>query len=142
MTQDFKHRVSIVVDKSLPAWQVLNTAAHIAAYFGNRMGEQFGTGESFRTKGNVQYPRNSQYPIIILSASSEQMPVLANAVRKAKDIQGMYFIREMIETTNDDEIVQRLAAKSSNDVEILGVGIFGENQRVKDLTKGFRLWGT
>ncbi len=142
MTQDFDRRVSIVVNKELPSWQVLNTVAHIAAYFGNKMSGQFGTGEFFKANDGVRYPRNSQYAIVILSASLEQLPALAESVRAAKDVQNMFFIREMIETTDDNEIIQRLAAKDSADVELLGVGIFGENQDVKNLTKGFRLWSS
>lgn len=142
MSQDFNHRVSIVVNKELPSWQVLNTVAHIAAYFGNRMGDKFGTGEFFKTNDGVFYPRNSQYAIIVLSASPDRLPVFAKAAHAAKDVQNMSFIREMIETTDDSEITHQLASKNSADVELLGVGIFGENQHVKSLTKGFRLWAS
>ncbi len=89
MAQDFNRRISIVTDRELPAWQVLNTVAHISAYFGNKMGEQFDTG---------------------------------------------------IETTDDNDIALRLSNKKLNDIEYLGVGVFGDSQRLKSLTKGFRLW--
>lgn len=140
MSQDFNHRVSIVVNKELPSWQVLNTVAHIAAYFGNRMGKTFGTDEFFKTNDEVLYPRNSQYAIIVLSARPEQLAVFAKSTDVTKGVQSMCFIREMIETTDDNEIAHQLASKNSADVERLGVGIFGENQEVKNLTKEFRLW--
>lgn len=140
MAQDFNHRISIAVNKELPSWQVLNTVAHIAAYFGNKMGEQFDTGEYFKSRDGSTYPRNSQHAIIVLSAKPEQLPEFAASVCEADDVKAMYFIREMIETTSDDEIVGWLAKKDRSDIELLGVGIYGENSRLKELTSQFRLW--
>jgi hypothetical protein len=140
MKQDFNHRISIVVNKELSSWQVLNTVAHISAYFGNNLGEQLITGEFFETKDGIRYPRNSQYAIIVLSAKPEQLPALAKAVRGAKDVRSMYFIREMIETTSDTEIISWLSEKNADQVELLGVGIYGDNKRLKELTSQFRLW--
>ncbi len=66
MNQDFTKRISIVVDKNLPNWQVLNTVGHISAYFGNKLASEFGTGDYFVTKDGINLPRNTQYPIIVL----------------------------------------------------------------------------
>ncbi len=140
MPQDFSKRISIAIDSALPNWQVLNVVAHISAYFGNQLGANFGTGKYFESQDGILFPRNSQYPIIALSANAQQLPIFAQSVREAQDVQAMFFIREMIETTDDQEIVELLSHKSNQDVELLGVGIFGENQRVKELTKAFKLW--
>jgi hypothetical protein len=140
MQQDMTRRISIVINKELPSWQVLNTVAHISAYFGNLLDEQLTTGEYFESKDGVLYPRNSQYPIIALSAQPNQLQSFAQTVRQANDVSVMYFIREMIETTSDGEIQDWLTNTTSDQVELLGVGIFGENQRVKELTKQFKLW--
>lgn len=97
MQQDFSRKISIVVDKSLPTWQVLNTVAHISAYFGNKMYQPFDTGNYFITKDKINLPRNTQYPIIVLSANSgEQLKNLAAKVREDDSIQSMFFIKEMI----------------------------------------------
>lgn len=140
MQQDMTKKISIVINKELPSWQVLNTVAHISAYFGNTLGENLTTGEYFETKDGVLYLRNSQYPIIALSAQPIQLEYFAQTVRKAQDVQVMHFIREMIETTSDDEIQKWLSKKTDEQVESLGIGIFGENQKVRELTKQFRLW--
>ena len=140
MKQDFDHKISIVINRELPSWQVLNTVAHISGYLGNVLGEQFRTGDNFQTQDGVLYPRNSQYAIIVLSATADQLSSFARSVREANDIQSMFFTREMIETTSDEEIMGELLNKTSNEIELLGVGIFGQNTRVKELTKQFKLW--
>jgi hypothetical protein len=140
MQQDMAKRISIVMNKELPTWQVLNTVAHISAYFGNTLGGQLTTGEYFETKEGILYPRNSQYPIIALAAQPTDLTAFAHTVREATDVQSMFFIREMIETTSDDEIQAWLSEKTNSEIEVLGVGIFGKHQRVKELTKPFKLW--
>ncbi len=52
----------------------------------------------------------------------------------------MFFIKEMVETTDDSEITALVAKESEEEVGYLGVGIFGEHDLVKSLTKNFKLW--
>ena len=46
----------------------------------------------------------------------------------------------MIDTTVDQEIIDGLKNKTEAQTELLGIGIFGENEAVKTLTKKFSLW--
>jgi len=139
MSQDFTKRLSIVVRGDLPTWQALNAVAHISAYVGNKIGSSFGTEEYFVTQDNVNHPRNSQYPFIVLKASSDQMRGFIDDVRKS-ELLYLGFIREMIETTDDAEIEKILAKKIDADIEYLGIGVFGTHEEVKTLTKKFSLW--
>ena len=140
MKQDFNRKISIVVRNDLPNWQVLNTVAHISAYFGNKLGENFNPmGADFTTKDGIGYPRNTQYAIIVLSAEPNEMRDFMKSVREAR-MDNMAFFREMIETTDDEEIQKIVGGKEDKDVEYLGIGIFGENDKVKELTKRFSLW--
>lgn len=139
ISQDFSRKMAIVVNKDLLQWQVLNTVGHISAYLGNKMNTKFDTGESFDSKDGVHHPRNTQYPIIILSAKVGQLPNLA---ARARSLGILYhgFIREMIETTDDEEIAKILSNKEEKDIEYLGVGLFGSNEEVEQLTKNYSLW--
>lgn len=137
--QDFSKKLVVVVNKELPQWQVLNTVGHISAYVGNKMDTTFDTGKSFDTKDKTPHPRNTQYPIIVLSAKVGQLTNLAAKVRES-GLLYHGFIREMIETTDDREIEKILSEKNENDIEYLGVGIFGSNEEVEKLTKNYSLW--
>lgn len=138
-SQDFSRKMVIVVNQELPQWQVLNTVAHISAYLGNRLKENFDTGESFDTKDTIAHPRNTQYPIIMLATKPGK---LQNLMQKVRESGLLYhgFIREMIETTNDKEIEKILANKTEEQIEYLGIGVFGENEKVDALTKNYSLW--
>ncbi|HZP55859.1 MAG TPA: DUF2000 domain-containing protein [Candidatus Saccharimonadales bacterium] len=137
--QDFERKIVIVVNKELEQWQVLNTVAHISAYIGHRLGKDFDTDEYFVTNDGKNHPRNSQYAIIVLKAKPGQMENLMAKVRESKLLYHG-FIREMIDTTDDEEITKILAAKNDAEIEYLGIGIFGPKAEVDALTKNYQLW--
>lgn len=139
MQQDFTKRIAIVVNRELEEWQVLNVVSHISAYLGNKMTDKFDTGDYFETKDGKLHPRNSQFPIIVLAAKEPQLNQLINEVRNSKLLY-IGFIREMIETTDDQKLADTLSNKLDTEVEYLGIGVFGPNEKVKDLTKKFSLW--
>ncbi len=137
--QDFSKKAVIVVNKELEQWQVLNTIAHVSAYLGHKLEESFGTAENFVSKDGIDHPRNSQYAIIILRAKPGQLPNLMDKVR-GSGLLYHGFIKEMIETTDDEEITKILASKTDSEIEYLGIGIFGPKDEVDALTKNYQLW--
>lgn len=137
--QDFTKRFAIVVRNDLPSWQAMNALAHIAAYLGNKLEGGFDTGEYFETRDGAKHPRNTQYPIVALSADPKDLPGFIQEVR-GSGLPYLGFIREMIETTDDQEIVGILKEKNDSEIEYLGIGVFGPNEVVKPLTKKFSLW--
>lgn len=139
MKQDLSKKISIVVREDLPQWQILNTIAHISCYFGNRLAEKFGTGEFFHTKDGVKHPRNTQHPIIVLGAEKDQLKKLMSEVRES-GLEYIGFLNEMIDMTDDEAIQKALSEKEDKDVEYLGIGAFGDKNKIKELTQQFSLW--
>lgn len=137
--QDFSKKITIVVRKDLENWQVLNTVGHISAYFGNQLKDDFGTGEYYVTKDEVKHPRNSQYPIVVLAAEQADLYPLVQDVR-ARGLSTINFIRDMIEYEDDAELAGRVSVVEDKDLDYLGIGIFGDKDALKELTKKFKLW--
>lgn len=138
MNQDFNQKIAIVVREDLPSWQVMNTVAHVSGYLGNKI-TTFLSDETFITSDGQNHPRNSQYAIIILKNTEKG---LRKFMRRVRESNLLYhgFIREMIETTDDSEIQQILGSKKDEEIEYLGIGIFGPIERVNELTQGMSLW--
>lgn len=138
--QDFSKRIVAVVNKELEPWQVANTVGHMSAFHGNQLSKgEFGSGEYFVTQDGIQLPRNSQYPILIKRADHKELHKLYKKAKEAH-VRVHVFIREMIETTDDSEIVASLKDKAIDQVDIYGVALFGDNDAVNALTKHFQLW--
>ena len=138
MNQDFNQKIAIVVREDLPSWQVMNTVAHVSGYLGNKI-TTFLSDENFVTSDEQNHPRNSQYAIIILKNTEKGLRKFMRRVRESKLLYHG-FIREMIETTDDSEIQQILSNKRDDEIEYLGIGIFGPIERVNELTQGMSLW--
>lgn len=137
--QDFSKKITIVVRRDLENWQVLNTVGHISAYFGNQLKDDFGTGGYYITKDGVNHPRNSQYPIVVLAAEQADLYPLIQGVR-ARGLSTINFVRDMIECEDDAELVERISVVEDKDLDYLGVGIFGDKNTLKEITKKFKLW--
>ncbi len=138
--QDFNKRVVIVVNKELETWQMANSVAHMSAYMGNQLSkDQFDTGDFFLTHDGKKLPRNSQYPIIIKRSNEKDLHKLLGKVRDAK-LKHHVFIKEMQDTTNDQEIVEALKTQTEQDTGFYGIAIFGDNEAVNLLTKNFQLY--
>lgn len=137
--QDFTKKISIIINKENEKWQSVNAVAHISAYLGNKMTAPFDTGEIFTTSDDLTYPRNSQFPIIVLESDCAQLKGLVPAV-KTSGLLYLIFIKEMIETSDDMEIESIVKGKADENLEILGLGVFGDKDEVNKITKGFGLW--
>lgn len=138
--QDFDQKFVIVIDPDQPAWKIMNTSGHIAAFLGNKMPAPFDTGKYFVTQDGKNLPRNTQYPIVTLSANQSQLKSLMADLRQT-ELLFIGYIPEMMETTNDKKLAQMLATKSDSQVDYAGIGIFGPKNAVDALTKSFTLWG-
>ena len=138
MQQDFNQKIVIVVREDLPSWQAMNTIAHVSGYLGNKI-DTFLSDDNFVTGDGKVHPRNSQYAIIILKNSEKGLRRFMQRVRQSSLLYHG-FIREMIETTDDTEIQQIVGNKRDDQIEYLGIGVFGPIEQVDELTKGMSLW--
>jgi lysyl-tRNA synthetase class 2 len=122
----------------LEKWQEMNTVAHLNAAFGARVGKQkLFTREAITTKDNRPINLNVKNAIIIKSArASEELRILAEKA-KADGLEVEEFTREMIETTNDKKVIENILLKNFDDIEYLGVLVFGPKGSVEEVTGQF-----
>lgn len=137
--QDFRKKMAVVLNNKVSSWQLTNTVGHISAYLGNKMTDPFDTGKSFTTLDGVEHPRNSQYPIVTLSANDDK---LRQFLKKVKDSGLLYiaYLPEMIEFADDQKLSQAVSKKTNDHLEFLGIGVFGGVSEVNELTKGLELF--
>lgn len=138
--QDFTKRIVAVVNKNLESWQVANAVAHMNAIIGNELPkDQLVSGDYFVGEDDVALPRNSQYPIIIMQAAEKDLHKLYDKVR-AKKLTHHVFIKEMQDTSNDQEIVKILQSQPIDGTTFYGVSFFAPNPVADELTKNLQLW--
>lgn len=138
--QDFNKKIVVAVDKSLEFWRIANAVAHMTAIIGNQTKkEQLTSGDYFVGADGVAIPRNSQYPIIIKRADQKQLHTLFDKL-KSKRLPYHVFIKEMQDTTNDQEITDKLTKQSIADTNFYGVTFLADNDLADELSKGLQLF--
>ncbi|MDP2861012.1 MAG: lysine--tRNA ligase [bacterium] len=137
--QDFSKKFVVILNKDEEIWRAMNALGHITAFLGNKMTDVFDTGDYFVTKDEIKHPRNSQYPVITLSATGEK---LINLMEKVRESGLLYigYVPEMIDTTNDEKLEKMIANKEDKNIVYIGIGIFGDTNNVDALTKGLTLY--
>ena len=122
---------------NLEPWQELNTVAHLNAAFGARVGKELFMQDTVATKDGKQIKLNIKNAIVLATAqsSSEIFELAEKAKKEGMEIQ--YFTREMIQTSNDKKVAEITLTKNADEVEYLGVLIYGPKTDVYSLTESF-----
>src|SRR5579872_358116 len=124
----------------LAPWQQMNTIANLNAELGIHQGKKLLLQEEIHTKDNHSIKLNIQHAIMIKSApTSAALKDLAQ-LAKARGLEVSEFIREMIETTDDKKVIASAKSKNLDEIEYLGVLVFGDKAEVEKLTKDFELY--
>jgi len=138
--QDKSKKMLTVLNKDVKDWKILNTASHISAYLGNKITKNdFYSQPEFKLKDEQSIPSNSQYPIIALAASEKELHELAKKLITS-GIHYIIYTEEMIEFSDDEKLQKAVAKKKLEDLNIMGIGLFGENEKLDELAKEFKLF--
>jgi len=125
----------------LKSWQELNTIAHLTAAFGARMGKgELFTRDTITSKDGHQIKLNIKNAIMIKTAFSGKVLRELLAEAKNKKLEVDEFTREMIETTNDKKVIEITASKNFDEIEYLGILIYGPKSVVEALTASHPLY--
>jgi hypothetical protein len=57
-----------------------------------------------------------------------------------ESLQFLIYVDEMIKFSDDVQLAKMISQKELDKLNILGIGIFGENDKINILTKKFSLW--
>jgi lysyl-tRNA synthetase class 2 len=125
---------------AMESWQIMNTVAHLAAAFGARSEKKLFKFNTIKTKDNKSIKLNIQHAIMIKKAdSSDQIRKISEEAENGK-LEVAHFTREMIETTNDNKVTEATKSKEYQDVDFLGLLIFGPKSKVDELTADLKLY--
>ncbi len=121
-------------------WQELNTIAHLNASFASRAGKGLLYQNEIQTKDGEAIALNIQHAIMIKTAADNKTIQQLLHAAKQQGLEISAFTREMIETTDDKKVISETKAKNLDDVEFLGLLIFGKKSAVEELTSKLELY--
>ena len=129
----------INVGAGMERWQEMNTVAHLTAAFGARVGKKdLFSRDEVMTRDNMPIKLNVRHGIVIKSTETRSALLALSQKAKEMKLEVDEFTREMLDTTNDKKIVEATKEKNADEVEYLGVLVYGEKKEVEELTKEFQ----
>lgn len=123
----------IVVNKTLPNGLLVNAAAVLATNIGRIAGEDL-IGHSVEDASGEEHEGITRVPIAILASNSDG---IAGLKKKAASENGLYlvgFTSTAQKATRYEDYEQRMAMLESDELEYVGLGIYGDADAVKKLT--------
>lgn len=131
----FDTKIAVVVRDDLATWQKLNvTAFAISGVAGTRdvMGENYVDGS------DRSYLPMIKQPIMVYCADKDMMRGVYNAA-VTKDIVFTVYTRELFSTSNDVENRAAVRAVASEDLDLVGMALYGRKKAIDKVMKGVPL---
>jgi lysyl-tRNA synthetase class 2 len=133
---------AIILNKeiSLEKWQELNAVAHLGAEYAGSHGKVLFYKEFIETKDGKKINLNTQHAILLKEVLNKDAIFELIETAQKENVSVYSFTREMLETTNDKKVEEITKTKNYSEIEFLGILIFGEIEKVKELTKNCEMY--
>ena len=135
---EFKNKLVAVLNKSIEPGKIMNALAHMCIGLGSAIGKEDLRLTDYRDADAGSHPHISEIPFIILAENS-------NKIRKLRQeaIQHQILFNDFTDTmtagTYLDQI-ERTQQVKDQDLIYYGIVLFGDWQKVTELTRKFSLW--
>ena len=132
---EFDTKIAVIIREDLLTWQKLNVTAFLMSGIG---ATQNITCEPYVDADGVTYLPMAQQPIMVFSAKGEE---LKEILKKAltKDVKMTIFTEEIFKTYNDQDNRAKVAEYGTEELNLVGIGLFGKKNHIGKLIKGLPL---
>lgn len=132
---NFVNKIVVIIRDDLLVWQQLNVTAFLMSGIG---GTQNIIGEPYIDGDGVDYLPMSQQPIIIYSASKQE---LKEILKKSltKEVKTSIYTEEIFNTYNDTDNRAKVSEYKTDELNLVGIGMIGKKNHIDRLTKGLKL---
>jgi hypothetical protein len=132
----YDHKIAIVLSSDLLDWQKLNVTAFLAS----SIAIAFPTthGQTFVTASGSAFLPFLKHPILVYGAEgpTEVRKAFERAQERSLHI-GIY-TRPLFATKNEQENIAEIARHSNQDLDLVGIILYGENKLVDKALKGLK----
>ncbi|MBS0635666.1 MAG: DUF2000 domain-containing protein [Verrucomicrobia bacterium] len=138
MNPTFSNKLVAVMNEKIEPGIIMNALAHMCIGFGARIGQEPLRLTNYIDGDGKSHPDISEMPFMILKANSNKIRALREAALEA-GIQCVDFTDTMTVGTYLEQI-ERTKITKGDDLVYYGIVLFGDWQKVSELTRKFSLW--
>ncbi|WP_116248372.1 DUF2000 domain-containing protein [Nocardiopsis sp. FIRDI 009] len=132
----FDTKIAVAVREDLAVWQKLNVTAFLSS--GVAGGQPGVMGEPYEDASGRSYLPMFREPVMVFSADA---PALARTLDRARsrDLPTALYTDELFKTGNDDDNRAAVRAVPTDELDLVGVAVYGPRGAVDKVVKGLRL---
>ncbi|WP_320007677.1 DUF2000 domain-containing protein [Maridesulfovibrio sp.] len=122
----------IVLDKNLPVGLQVNTAAVLATSIGQA--SEGVVGPDVEDGSGRTHQGITQLPIPILASDAKSLAELYEKASSVEDLFLVDFTSTAQKARHYDHYMQQMAARATDELEFVGIGLLGDDSHIKKLT--------
>jgi hypothetical protein len=138
MTNTFANKLVAVMNEKIEPGKIMNAVAHMCIGFGSEIGKELLRLTNYVDADGGSHPSISEMPFMILKANSNKILGLRQAALQA-GIRFVDFTNTMTEGTYQEQLERTKQVKEA-ELIYYGIVLFGDWDKVSELTRKFSLW--
>ncbi|KMQ59636.1 hypothetical protein ACM40_16010 [Chryseobacterium sp. BLS98] len=132
----YDKKVAIVIKNDLLDWQKLNVVSFLASSIAIRFPETH--GQDFVTADNVKFLPFLKHPILVYKAETAEKLQRAFQRSKNRELAIGIYTKSLFDTRSGEENVLEIAKYRADDLNLVGIIIYGENKKVDKALDGLK----
>jgi hypothetical protein len=132
----FDTKIAVLLREDLEPWQRLNVTAFLVSGLGSQIPEVI--GEPYADADDVQYLPMFRQPVLVFEGTKE---TLTAAHRRAlsRALPRSLFTSDLFTTGNDRDNRAAVRAVGTDDLDLVGLAVYGPKNAVDKVIKGARM---
>lgn len=138
MTISFTNKLVAVMNEKIEPGIIMNALAHMCIGFGSDIGKEPLRPTNYIDADGGSHPNISEMPFMILKANSNKI----RGLRQAAINEGIKFVdfTDTMTIGTYVEQIERTAKTKDEELIYYGIVLFGDWNKVSELTRKFSLW--
>jgi hypothetical protein len=134
----FDTKIAVIVRDDLAAWQKLNVTAFLASALTQAADDMIGKPYE-DASGNTYLPMFRE-PVVVYAADSTAL-ARTHARVLSRELPAAVYTEEMFSTGNDEDNRAAVRLVEADDLNLVGLAVYGPRNAIDRTTKGLRLHG-
>jgi hypothetical protein len=132
----FDTKIAVLLRDDLEVWQRLNVTSFLVSGIGQRTPEVI--GEPYVDADGTEYLPMFRQPVLVFEGSKE---TLATAHERAvsRNVAVSVFTADLFSTGNDRDNRAAVRAVSGENLDLVGIGVYGPRSAIDKIVKGARM---
>lgn len=132
----FDTKIAVLLRDDLETWQRLNVTAFLVSGFGTKVPELI--GQPYADADATEYLSMFRQPVLVFEGAKETLK-LAHSRALIRNLPIAVFTSDLFATNNDRDNRAAVAAVRRDELDLVGLAIYGPKNAVDKIVKGTRM---